>query len=129
MFPSKYFPGWPGDLRDSFLLACSDRPVLATDPEQAAVERVVVREVALLHLARDGHQEEAAAACQHLRLSGHLQQVDNKYDSELVDTDCGIYSTWEWPAHHHPHPWQHKMRKLWQFSRDIIIYSVYFDLC
>ena len=54
-----------GDLRDALLLTCRDGPVLTRHPEQAAVERVVVREVSLLHLARDGEEEEAAAPGQH----------------------------------------------------------------
>ena len=38
-------------LREPLLLAGSDHPVLAVDPEEAAVEVVVVRELPLLHLA------------------------------------------------------------------------------
>ena len=60
--------GLPGDLRDSLLLPGGDCPVLAGDPEEAAVQGVVLGEVALLHLPSDRDQEEAAASCQHLPL-------------------------------------------------------------
>ena len=53
------------DLTDPLLLASSDHPVLAPDPEQTTVEVIMVREPGLLHLASDRDKEVTTGTGQH----------------------------------------------------------------
>jgi hypothetical protein len=58
----------PANLTDSFFLTSSDHPVLTIDPEQAAVQVIMVREEGLLHLTSDREQEDTASSTQHYSL-------------------------------------------------------------